>query len=101
MPRFKRVASTDYPAESEAEHFEAAQWDALEAPRPNAPPAHWGRGALLNVRNTGSDYLVTLYPEEYDAKHPERAMRFAHSGLLQDFVSKWYMRENRDPRAMG
>jgi hypothetical protein len=64
-------------------------------------PSYWGRGALLNVRNTGTDYTITLHPEEYDPKHPERAMRFPHSGAAQDFVSKWYMRENRDPRAIG
>lgn len=62
-------------------------------------PPHWGRGALLNVRNTGADYVVTLFPEEYDPRSPERSMRFANPALCQDFVSRWYMRESADPRA--
>ncbi len=63
------------------------------------PPSFWGRGALLNVRTTGGDYIVTLYPEEYDPRSPERAMRFANPALCQNFVSQWYSRQSHDPRA--
>lgn len=69
------------------------------APAEPEPPSFWGRGALLNVRCTGGDYIVTLYPEEYDARSPERAMRFANPALCQNFVSAWYSRESHDPRA--
>lgn len=62
-------------------------------------PAHWSKGALLNVRNRGDYYVITLYPEEEDPRHPERAMRFANTWTCQDFVSKWYSRETHDPRA--
>lgn len=62
-------------------------------------PAHWSKGALLNVRNRGDYYVITLYPEEEDPRHPERAMRFANTWTCQDFVSKWYSRETADPRA--
>ena len=64
-----------------------------------APPADWSRGALLNVRVAGADYVVTLYPEEFDPRHPERALRFGNPALCQDFVSRWYARQHHDPRA--
>lgn len=62
-------------------------------------PSHWSKGALLNVRNRGDYYVITLYPEEEDARHPERAMRFSNTWTCQEFVSKWYAREAPDPRA--
>ena len=62
-------------------------------------PPDWQMGALLNVRNTGADYCVTLYPEEYDWRHPERAVRFTNPARCQDFVSQWYARVWVDPRA--
>lgn len=62
-------------------------------------PAFWSKGALLNVRNRGDDYCITLYPEEFDPRHPERAMMFPNTWTCQDFVSTWYARENPDPRA--
>ena len=62
-------------------------------------PSHWQHGALLNVRNGGEYYIVTLYPEEYDHRSPERALMFTNVGRCQDFVSKWYARQNHDPRA--
>jgi hypothetical protein len=62
-------------------------------------PDFWSKGALLNVRNAGTHYNVTLYPEEYDPRHPERALQFTNTALCQDFVSHWYAREHFDPRA--
>lgn len=63
-----------------------------------AIPADWTHGALLNVRNQG-DYVVTLFPEEYDYRHPERALRFPNPAECQNFVSNWYARESHDGRA--
>ncbi len=62
-------------------------------------PADWRKGALLNVRNYGSEYVITLYPEELDHDKPERALHFTNPALCQDFVSNWYQREHCDPRA--
>ena len=103
MPRSKRVAP---PAHLQAQ---AAEPDivAAETPAPEieAPadavtaPTHWPLGALLNVRNTGADYVITLYPEEFDPRRPERALRFTNPGRCQDFVSRWYARQHHDPRA--
>lgn len=92
MPRFKRVAFEE-PSPSAASLGEDI------APVAPEVPAHWGRGALLNVRNTGADYVVTLHPEEYDPRSPEKAMRFLNPAELQNFVSNWYMRQSHDPRA--
>jgi len=57
-------------------------------------PDDWTKGALLNVRNHGSEYIVTLYPEEYDFRAPERALHFTNPARCQDFVSNWYARES-------
>lgn len=62
-------------------------------------PEFWSKGALLNVRNRGDAYIVTLYPEEFDPRHPERALTFPNTWTTQDFVSHWYSRETADPRA--
>lgn len=62
-------------------------------------PADWRKGALLNVRNYGAEYIVTLYPEELDNDRPERSLHFTNPGQCQDFVSKWYAAEHHDPRA--
>lgn len=62
-------------------------------------PDDWRKGALLNVRNYGDAYVITLYPEEYESDHPERAMRFTNLGECQGFVSAWYTHEHHDPRA--
>jgi hypothetical protein len=56
------------------------------------PPADWQLGQLLNVRNNGADYIVTLMPEEYDYRHPERALTFTNQAQCQNFVSAWYAR---------
>lgn len=78
---------------------EAAAHEALGLREPNQPPADWRKGALLNVRNRGDAYVITLYPEEFSDEHPERALRFTNLGECQDFVSKWYAAEHHDPRA--
>lgn len=62
-------------------------------------PIGWQRGALLNVRNYGAEYIITLWPEEFIEERPERAVRITNPGICQDFVSKWYARESHDPRA--
>ena len=56
------------------------------------PPSDWIVGQLLNVRNTGLEYVVTLLDEELDYRHPERALRFPNSAECQQFVSAWYAR---------
>lgn len=74
----------------------------IEEPVPRAPdepPADWRKGALLNVRNYGDAYVITLYPEEFDIEHTDRAMRFTNLGECQGFVSRWYAAEHHDPRA--
>lgn len=71
----------------------------IEADEPKlAIPEDWTHGALLNVRNQG-DYVVTLFPEEYDYRHPERALRFPNPAECQNFVSAWYARQSFDGRA--
>lgn len=62
-------------------------------------PAGWIKGQLLNVRNNGSEYVITILGEEFDPRYPERALRFSNPALCQDFISHWYQRENSDPRA--
>lgn len=62
-------------------------------------PPNWVKGQLLNVRNRGDYYVITLYPEEEDPRHPERALRFSNTWTCQEFVSKWYALESADPRA--
>lgn len=62
-------------------------------------PADWRVGALLNVRNYGTHYIITLWPEEYSPEHEERCIKFTNVGLCQDWVSKWYARQSHDPRA--
>ena len=72
-----------------------------EVLEPESPqyPADWRPGMLLNVRNTGPDYTITLWPEEFDHRKPERALHFTNPGECQNFVSKWYARQSHDPRA--
>lgn len=101
-PRFKKATDPiqSGPTSAGGAHGtstpETAEFD---SPGPLQVPEHWSPGALLNVRNAGADYIVTLYPEEYDPVHPERAMRFPNPARCQDFVSKWYARQSHDPRA--
>lgn len=67
----------------------------------NAPviPADWHPGMLLNVRNNGDALTITLFPEEFDPRKPERALRFTNFSEGQNFVSAWYSRQHHDPRA--
>lgn len=62
-------------------------------------PNHWQKGQLLNVRNTGVDYVLTILGEEFDHRHPERALRFSNSSTCNDFLGHWYSRQSHDPRA--
>jgi len=68
---------------------------------PEAPeyPSDWHPGMLLNVRNTGPDYTITLWPEEADPRKPERALHFTNPGEAQNWISRWYSRQSHDPRA--
>lgn len=96
-PRPRKVSS-DAPLEAIECGGEAPP--VLAVPRdPTQPPADWRKGALLNVRNRGDAYVVTLYPEEFDEERPDRALRFTNLGECQDFVSHWYAAEHHDPRA--
>jgi hypothetical protein len=62
-------------------------------------PADWHPGMLLNVRNSGDALTITLYPEEFDYRKPERALRFTNYADGQNFISTWYSRQSHDPRA--
>jgi len=63
--------------------------DAL-TPEEKAAAAGWCKGQLLNVRNAGSHYNVTLLGEEYDPRRPERCIQFTQPNDCQNFVSQWY-----------
>lgn len=65
-----------------------------QTPLERAQAAGWSKGQLLNVRNAGSHYNVTLLGEEYDPRHPERCLQFSNSAECQNFVSQWYARES-------
>lgn len=83
-------------SDSAHQHFEVSP-DKLQV-MPTVPKG-WTPGALLNVRATGDGYTLTLWPEEYDYRHPERAMFFPNQWLCQDFISQWYAKTLHDPRA--
>jgi len=70
-----------------------------EAEPPLPIPLDWRKGQLLNVRNLGEFYAVTLLGEEFDVRHPERSLKFTNVAECQGFVSAWYSRESFDPRA--
>ena len=73
-----------------------------ESTEPEGPqlPDDWHPGMLLSVRNFGDAYTITLWPEEFDPRKPERALRFANPAAAQNFISKWYARQSHDPRAV-
>lgn len=93
--------STNYKAKRAA--AQKPDWDIRtdEHVAPVVPPypAHWIKGQLLNVRNNGSNYIVTPLEEEFDPHHPELAKFFDNSFDAQAFVSEWYNRDAHDPRA--
>jgi hypothetical protein len=69
---------------------------------PLAVPPSWTKGQLLNVRNRGEFYVITLLGEEDEPPlkpAPNGALRFTNTALCQDFVSRWYASEHHDPRA--
>lgn len=61
-----------------------------QSPEEKAQAAGWSKGQLLNVRNAGSHYNVTLLGEEFDPYRPERCIRFTNPNDAQNFVSRWY-----------
>jgi hypothetical protein len=65
-------------------------------------PSSWTKGQLLNIRNRGEFYVVTLLGEEDEPPlrpAPSGALKFTNPALCQDFISRWYMREHYDARA--
>jgi hypothetical protein len=64
-----------------------------QTPEEKAKAAGWMKGQLLNVRNAGSHYNVTLLGEEFDPRSPERCLQFTNINDAQNFVSTWYARE--------
>jgi len=62
-------------------------------------PADWRIGALLNVRNHGEHYVITLWPEEYSPERENRCIKFTNLGECQGFASDWYSHHSHDPRA--
>jgi len=92
------------PVPGEPSHEEILKYMAEHPPEPPEAdavrvPLFWTKGQLLNVRNGGEHYVVTLLGEEFDPRYPERALKFANSTQCQDFVSRWYQRETYDGRA--
>lgn len=95
--RVRRVAPPEHVQEA-IDTAESAEM--FDVPRdPMQPPSDWRKGALLNVRNRGEYYAITLWPEEADDRHPERQMRFTNLGECQAFVSDWYSRQSHNPLA--
>lgn len=68
-----------------------------QTPEEKAQAAGWIKGQLLNVRNAGEHYNVTLLGEEYDPRQPERCLRFTNINDCQNFVSAWYARGPAGP----
>lgn len=57
----------------------------------------WSKGQLLNVRNAGTHYNVTLLGEEYDPRSPDRCLQFTNPAEVQNFVSEWYQQQGSRP----
>lgn len=87
-PEIEAAPSDVALAETELDRFPAVE----------VPPS-WTKGQLLNVRNAGEYYVITLLGEEFDPRYPTRALKFTNPALCQNWVSNWYARENHDPRA--
>lgn len=109
-PRFKKAApgAVVAPAITTAEPdkplyvFGEPSTETFNHHEPAEPelPRGWAKGAHLNVRNVGHEYRITLFPEEFDPAQPERCLRFTSPVDCQNWISRWYMRESHDPRAM-
>lgn len=80
-------------AQSENEEFQPAAGAEQEI------PSGWVKGNLLNVRNFGDCYRITLHGEEYAPEREERSMRFTNLGECQDFISAWYATVGYNPLA--
>jgi hypothetical protein len=65
-----------------------------QTPLERAQAAGWAKGQLLNVRNAGTHYNVTLLGEEYDPRAPERCLQFTNPADCQAFIGAWYARES-------
>lgn len=89
--------STNYKTRRRAQ---AVAQTPVEPTEPLPYPAHWVKGQLLNVRNNGSTFILTLIAEEFDPQYPERAKFFDNSFDCQTFISNWYSRDTADPRAL-
>lgn len=59
---------------------------------------NWTRGQLLNMRNAGAHWNITVAGEEYDPRYPERCLQIPYAGG-QNFISAWYAREAPNPFA--
>ena len=91
-PRTPRVIEAP-----KTEQAVAVEEDPTPAPYIPKIPLDWRVGMLLNVRNTGADYTITLFPEEFDPRKPERSLHFDSSYEAQHFVSFWYSRDGSCP----
>jgi hypothetical protein len=92
---------SQFPALAPEELTTASDGTQAEEIRPSIPQS-WMKGQLLNVRNRGEFYVVTLLGEEDEPPlkpAPNGALRFTNTALCQNFVSKWYATEHHDPRA--
>lgn len=99
-PRFKKAAPGAVAAIVQAAPDDVVAEEYAAEPTELSLPRGWAKGAHLNVRNTGTEYRVTLFPEEFDPTQPERCLRFTNTAECQNWVSMWYSRESHDPRAM-
>lgn len=82
-----------------AEQAPPGEVEADVSPEEKARAAGWVKGQLLNVRNAGSHYNVTILGEEYDPRSPQRCIQFTNRAECQDFISNWYARESNTPFA--
>lgn len=92
-PELQRQARTARPILKLADGTKAAPTPPKPEPKDGEPfvyPDFWTRGQLLNVRNAGSHYNVTVLGEDFDTRYPERCLQFPNSWECQAFVSWWY-----------
>ena len=84
LPEKKAPEQPQSPQEPKAQEPKAKDGE------PFVYPDFWARGQLLNVRNAGSHYNVTVLGEEFDTRYPERCLQFPNSWECQAFISFWY-----------